>query len=68
MKIIVDGDGCAGRHIIERVAKSFNIPLLIFCDIHHMISSDYAEVRLVDSGFKVLICMLSIIVAVVISL
>ncbi len=52
MKIIVDGDGCAGRHIIERVAKSFNIPLLIFCDIHHMISSDYAEVRLVDSGFQ----------------
>lgn len=52
MKIIVDGDGCAGRHVIERIAKDFNIPLLIFCDIHHMISSDYAEVRLVDSGFQ----------------
>lgn len=52
MKIIVDGDGCAGRHIIERVAKAYHIPLLIFCDIHHMISSDYAEVRLVDSGFQ----------------
>ncbi|HCW04405.1 MAG TPA: YaiI/YqxD family protein [Clostridium sp.] len=52
MKIIVDGDGCAGRHIIERIAKDFNIPLLIFCDIHHMISSDYAEVKIVDSGFQ----------------
>lgn len=52
MKIIVDGDGCAGRTIIEKVAKSFQLPLLIFCDIHHIINSDYAEVRVVDSGFQ----------------
>jgi uncharacterized protein YaiI (UPF0178 family) len=52
MKIIVDGDGCAGRAIIEKAAKNFEIPLLIFCDIHHIISSDYAEVKVVDSGFQ----------------
>ena len=52
MKVIVDGDGCAGRDIIEKAAKSYEIPLLIFCDIHHVINSDYAEVKIVDSGFQ----------------
>ncbi|WP_139905506.1 YaiI/YqxD family protein [Clostridium thermarum] len=52
MKIIVDGDGCAGRTIIEKVAKSFELLLIIFCDIHHIINSEYAEVKVVDSGFQ----------------
>ena len=52
MAIIVDGDGCAGRDIIEAVAKSYNVPLKIYCDIHHVINSEYGEVIVMDSGFQ----------------
>lgn len=52
MKIIVDGDGCAGRQIIEKVAKENGVELIIYCDINHVIKSDYGEVLYVDSGFQ----------------
>ncbi|OPJ64187.1 YaiI/YqxD family protein [Clostridium oryzae] len=52
MRILVDGDGAAGRDIIEKVARHYCLDLLIFCDINHAIFSDYAEVKIVDSGFQ----------------
>lgn len=52
MKIVVDGDGCAGREVIEKVAKRNSIDVLIFCTINHMIRSDYSEVKIVDDGFQ----------------
>lgn len=52
MTIIVDGDGCAGRNIIEKVAVKHKIPLRIFCDFNHVITSDYAEVIIMESGFQ----------------
>lgn len=52
MKIIVDGDGCPGINIIERIAKKNNLELIIYCDIHHFIAVNYGEVRVVDSGFQ----------------
>lgn len=52
MAIIVDGDGCAGRDIIEEVAKKYNIPLKIYCDMHHVINLEYGEVIVMDSGFQ----------------
>lgn len=52
MKIVVDGDGCAGREIIEKVAKKNSIKVLIYCTINHMIRSDYSEVKTVDDGFQ----------------
>lgn len=52
MKIIVDGDGCAGREIIERVGKKYSVKILIYCTINHRINSDYAEVKMVDHGFQ----------------
>lgn len=50
MKIIVDGDSCPGKDIIERIAKKHDVKLIIFCSIDHMLKSDYAEVRYVDKG------------------
>lgn len=52
MKIIIDGDGCAGRDIIEEVGKKHSVKILIYCTINHMINSDYSEVRMVDGGFQ----------------
>lgn len=52
MKIIVDGDACPGINIIERISKEYGIELIIYCDIHHFITVNYGDVRVVDSGFQ----------------
>ena len=52
MAIIVDGDGCAGRNIIEEVAKKYDVSLKIYCDFNHVIASDYAEVIIMESGYQ----------------
>jgi len=38
MRIIVDGDACPGISIIKNVAKKYNLPLIVYCDINHYIS------------------------------
>lgn len=50
MRIIVDGDSCPGKDIIEEIAKKYDVELIIFCSIDHMLKSNYAEVRYVDKG------------------
>lgn len=52
MRIIIDGDACPGISIIEKVAKSYKVEVVIFCDINHFIQSDYSAVKIVDSGFQ----------------
>lgn len=52
MKIIVDGDACPGKDIIESVAKENNIQVIIYCDINHVINSSYSKVIYMDSGFQ----------------
>lgn len=52
MKIIIDGDACPGISIIEKIAKKNEVPVIIYCDIHHFLQSDYSEVKIVDSGFQ----------------
>ncbi|NLK95949.1 MAG: YaiI/YqxD family protein [Clostridiales bacterium] len=52
MKIIIDGDACPSIPIIENTAKQNNIEILIFCDVNHLIRSDYSIVKIVDSGFQ----------------
>lgn len=52
MKIIIDGDACPGISIIEKIARNHQIPVIIYCDINHFIQSDYAQVKVVDSGFQ----------------
>lgn len=52
MRIIIDGDACPSRKIIEEVAKSYNLEVIIFCTYDHLIKSNYSEVRIVDKGFQ----------------
>ncbi|WP_160680184.1 YaiI/YqxD family protein [Clostridium sp. C8-1-8] len=52
MKIIVDGDGCPGKAYIEKAAKEHDIEVVIYCDMHHYITSDYSKVVIVESGFQ----------------
>lgn len=50
MKILVDADACPVVDIIERVAKKYNLPVILLSDPNHQLSSDYSEVIIVDAG------------------
>ncbi|NMM65557.1 YaiI/YqxD family protein [Clostridium sp. P21] len=52
MRIIVDADACPGKHMIEKAAKENNIDVIMYCDITHVITSDYSVVKYVDKGFQ----------------
>jgi len=44
MKILVDADACPVKHIIERVAKSLGIPVIMVIDTSHILESDYSKI------------------------
>lgn len=50
MYILVDADACPVVGITERIAQKYNIPVILFCDTSHVLSSPYAEVRTVGAG------------------
>lgn len=52
MRLIIDGDATPSREKLIALAKKYNIPVLIYCDMSHMIISDYADVILCDTGYQ----------------
>ncbi len=50
MKILVDADACPVKDIIIKVAKEYNIKVLMFTDVCHIISDGYSEVVTVDKA------------------
>lgn len=52
MRVLVDGDGCPGRQIIEGLCKQYEIDLLWVCTINHRIDLSYGELLQVDAGFQ----------------
>jgi len=52
MRIIVDADACPGRTIIENLGKKHNLDVIMYCDLNHVLNSDYSVIKYVDSGFQ----------------
>jgi uncharacterized protein len=52
MKIIVDADACPGKDIIEGLGKEYGLEIIMYCDINHVLSSDYSTIKYMDSGFQ----------------
>ncbi len=52
MRILVDADACPSRNIIEKAAKENHIEVYMYCDMNHVLHSDYSEIKYVDSGFQ----------------
>jgi len=52
MRIIVDADACPGRDIIEKLGKQHNLEVIMYCDLNHVLNSDYCSIKYVDSGFQ----------------
>jgi uncharacterized protein YaiI (UPF0178 family) len=50
MKILVDADGCPVKNIIVKVAKEYNIPVIMFTDTSHLIDDGYSKVVTVGKG------------------
>ncbi len=48
MRIIVDADACPVKNIIEEVASSKQIPVIMVSNLNHNITSSYSEVIVVD--------------------
>ncbi|MCM8711877.1 YaiI/YqxD family protein [Clostridium sp. SYSU_GA19001] len=52
MRIIVDADACPGKHIIEELGKEYGLEVIMYCDINHVLFSDYSIIKYMDSGFQ----------------
>jgi uncharacterized protein YaiI (UPF0178 family) len=52
MRIIVDADACPGRDIIEQTGKKYNLEVIMYCDLNHVLRSDYSTIKYMDSGFQ----------------
>jgi uncharacterized protein len=52
MRILVDADACPGRDIIEKVAKLYSVPVIMYCDTNHILRSTYSEIKYIESGFQ----------------
>ena len=48
--ILVDADACPVVRQVEEVARSHGLPVTLLCDEHHIMHSDYSQVRHVSSG------------------
>lgn len=50
MKILVDADACPVKDIIEEVAQEYNIPVYMFVDTSHILSSNYSKIIVVSKA------------------
>ena len=50
MKILVDADACPVVSQIESIARKHHIPVILFCDTHHILQSTYSEVKTIGAG------------------
>lgn len=50
MQILVDADACPVVGIVERVAKEYQLPVILLCDTNHVLTSDYSEIRVIGAG------------------
>ena len=50
IRILIDADACPVQRIAEQIAKKREIPVILFSDTNHVLSSDYSEVCIVGAG------------------
>lgn len=50
MLIYVDADACPVIKQIEKIAQTYNLPVVLLCDTNHIIHSEYSQVIIVDKG------------------
>lgn len=48
--IYVDADACPVVHIVEKLARQYDILVILLCDTNHVLASDYSEVKVIGAG------------------
>ena len=52
MRIVIDGDATPSREKLILLAQKYQIPVFIYCDMSHNITSSYAKIILCDTGYQ----------------
>jgi len=50
VRILVDADACPVKNIIEKVAGEYKLPVAMYIDSSHILTSDYSEIITVGQG------------------
>ena len=50
MRILIDADACPVVREAVEMARQRSLPVTLLCDEHHLLTSDYAQVRHISSG------------------
>ena len=50
LHILVDADACPVVRQVESIAQRYSLPVTLLCDEHHILNSDYSQVKYVSSG------------------
>ncbi|MDO5540365.1 MAG: YaiI/YqxD family protein [Eubacteriales bacterium] len=50
MRIYVDADACPVVSIVEKLARKYEIPVVLLCDTNHILESSYSEVKVIGAG------------------
>ena len=50
MRILIDADACPVVREAVAIARTRELPVTLLCDEHHLLTSDYAQVKYVASG------------------
>ena len=50
MKILIDGDGCPVIDLVIKIAKEFNIDVIIMCDTSHTFNKEGAKTMVFSKG------------------
>ena len=50
MKILIDGDGCPVIDITIKLAKKYEVPVVIFCDTAHLLDKEGATLHVIGKG------------------
>lgn len=50
MRILVDADVCPVVALVEETAKKYSVDVTLYCDTNHILTSDYASVRVIGAG------------------
>lgn len=50
MKILIDGDGCPVVDLTIKIAKKYNIEVIIMCDTSHVFNKDGAKTMVFSKG------------------
>lgn len=50
MRILVDADACPVVRLVEKIAKRYDIPVVLLCDTNHVLESEYSEIKVIGAG------------------